>query len=344
MKAPAISENELQILAEDFLNKVFNKIKTKELVIEPHWDIDHLCFRVETAEEYEAYRDSFSGLGDLLTEMNVNGRPIATFELHTPVHYKNWLIKLIELPAPKKGKVVKTGFEHLEIVVDVDLEELSRRYANIDWDKSGLEKTFNSELELPLGDLAIKFHNLSLKSVINFENRPKMAILVSELNLLEMFKDHQPFIAGTVPLAIDLPSADLDLLVCFAHVAAFKDMCQQGFALLPEFEISQGEISKLQYCLCRFDYRGIPVEIFCSSLSTFKQNGYLHFNSEEKILKYAPATWTQQILELKGSGLKTEPAFAQLLQSGEVDAYQFILDLQKKPIQELRSILRSSLN
>jgi len=341
---PTISVNELQVLAEDFLNKVFNKIKLKEFVVEPHWDIDHLCFRVETADEYEAYRDMFSRLGDLLTEMNVNGRPIATFELHTPIHYKNWLIKLIELPAPKKGKIVKTGFEHLEMVVDVSLEDLSKRYTNLDWDTSGLEKTFNPELELELGSFAIKFHNLSLKSVINFENRPKMAILVSELNLLEMFKDHQPFIAGTVPLAVDLPSADLDLLVCFASVGDFKHMCQQGFALLPEFEISLGEISKIQYCLCRFDYRGIPVEIFCSSLSTFKQNGYLHFNSEEKILKYAPATWTQQILDLKGTGLKTEPAFAHLLQSGDVDAYQFILDLQKKPIQELRRILRSSLN
>ncbi|OYZ20087.1 MAG: hypothetical protein B7Y39_11215 [Bdellovibrio sp. 28-41-41] len=344
MKSPAISENEFQILAETFLNKVFNRIKSKEFVIEPHWDIDHLCFRVETDGEYEAYRDTLSGLGDLLTEMKVNGRPIATFELHTPIHYKTWLIKLIELPAPKKGKVVKTGFEHLEMVVDISLEDLSKRYTDLDWDKSGLEKTFNPELELELGDFAIKFHNLSLKSVINFENRPKMAILVSELNLLEIFKDHQPFIAGTVPLAVDLPSADLDLLVSFTDVAEFKDMCQQTFTMLPEFEISQSEISKIQYCLCRFDYRGIPVEIFCSLLSTFKQNGYLHFNSEEKILKYAPATWTQQILDLKGKGLKTEPAFAHLLQSGEVDAYQYILDLQRKPIQELRSILRSSLN
>jgi predicted metalloenzyme YecM len=120
---PTISVNELQVLAEDFLNKVFNKIKLKEFVVEPHWDIDHLCFRVETADEYEAYRDTFSGLGDLLTEMNLNGRPIATFELHTPIQYKTWLIKLIELPAPKKGKAVKTGFEHLEMVVDISLED-----------------------------------------------------------------------------------------------------------------------------------------------------------------------------------------------------------------------------
>tara|TARA_B110001454_G_scaffold219201_1_gene251913 strand:- start:56814 stop:57848 length:1035 start_codon:yes stop_codon:yes gene_type:complete len=341
---PNISAGELQTLAEKFLDKVFVKASSQKFSIESHWDIDHLCFRSESIDEYEAYRDVFSALGELLTEMNVNGRPIATFELHTPIQYKQWLIKLIELPAPKKGKSVTTGFEHFEIVVDRSLEQLAKQYAKLEWDKSGLEKTFNPELELPLGDAAIKLHNLSLKSVINFEHRPKMAILVSELNLLEMFKDHEPFIAGTVPLAVDLPTADLDLLVTFSDVAKFKEMCHQGFALLPEFEISMGEINGTPYCLCRFDYRGIPVEIFCSAQSTFRQNGYLHFNSEEKILKYARSTWTKEILELKQTGLKTEPAFARLLQSRDVDAYQFILDLQKKSIQDLRRILRSSLN
>lgn len=344
LKTPEISASELQLLAEKFLDTVFKKVNEHNLLIEPHWDIDHLCFRVETEDEYAAYHQTFMKLGDLLTEKEVNGRAISTFELGTPISYKNWSIKLLELPAPKKGKMVKTGFEHFEVIVDRPLTEMVKRYSKLNWDTSGLEKTFNSELELPFTNRSIKFHNMSLKSVINFEERPKMAILVSELRLFEMFKDNQPFIAGTVPLAIDLPNADLDFLVTFADPNEFKLMCQQGFALLPEFEITTGEINDMQYSLCRFSYRGIPVEIFCSSLSTFRQNGFLHFNAEEKLLKYGPPSWQQEILKLKERGYKTEAAFARLLQDDEIDAYQFILDLQRKPIQDLRRAIRSSMN
>lgn len=343
LKLEDISSDEIQNLAEIFLDTVFSKINANQIVIEPHWDIDHLCFRVETEALYEDFKRKFSKLGELLAETNIKGRPIATFELQTPIRYKDWLIKLIELPAPKRGKSVKTGFEHFEFVVDKCLEDISKKYPWLEWDRSGLEKIFNSELELSLGNSAIKFHNLSLKSVINFEQRPKMAILVSELKLLEIFKNHQPFIAGTGPLAIDLPNSDLDLLVSFKDPNDFKKICQQGFSSLPEYEISIGEINNESYCLCRFSYKGIPVEIFCSKLSTFSQNGYLHFNSEEKILKYGPMNWAEEIIKLKSSGIKTEPAFARLLQKTEMDAYQFVLNLQKKSIQELRSIIRSSM-
>jgi hypothetical protein len=64
---------------------------------------------------------------------------------------------------------------------------------------------------------------------------------------------------------------------------------------------------------------------------------------EEKLLKYGPANWTEEVLNLKSLGVKTEPAFAKLLKS-DTDGYKLLLDLQKKPISELRSIIRSSLN
>ncbi|MBL7544131.1 MAG: VOC family protein [Bdellovibrionaceae bacterium] len=344
MTAVKISASELQAQAEIFLNALFKKMQARDLKISDHWDIDHLCFRVESQNAYESYKTTFSDLGVLLTESHVNGRAIATFELHTAIQYKDWLIRLIELPAPKKGKVTRAGFEHIEVVVDLPLEEIMEKHSTIEWDTSGLEKIFNSELEANFGESAVKFHHVSLKSVINFEQRPKIAIVVSELKLLEMFKDHQPFIAGTFPLAIETPSADIDFLVTFDDPNEFANQCKEGFGLLPEFEISTGEIHNLSYSLCRFEYRGVPVEIFCSSLSTYRQNAFLHFQAEEKILKYGPASWSEQVIQLKMRGLKTEPAFAHLLNSDEVNAYQLMLELQKRPIAELRRSIRSSLN
>jgi uncharacterized protein len=338
-----LTTSDVQNQAETFLSSLFKKMSSHQLELAPQWDIDHLCYRVETSSDYDKYKEAFSKLGHLLAETEVRGRLISTFELHTPIYFQNWMIKLLELPAPKEGKKTKTGFEHIEVVVDSSLEELAQRYPKLDWDRSGLEKIYNSELEISFGSGAVKFHNLSLKSVINFEQRPMIAVLVSELKLLEIFKNNQPFIAGTIPLAIDGPGADVDFLVTFADPKEFIEICKHDFSSLPEFEVYSKEINDLQYSLCRFDYRGVPVELFCSSLSTFKQNAFLHFQVEEKLLKYGPANWTEEVLNLKSLGVKTEPAFAKLLKS-DTDGYKLLLDLQKKPISELRSIIRSSLN
>lgn len=336
MSSLAISFTEIQMQAEIFLDSLFSQINEKGIAIEPHWDIDHLCFRVDSLDAYNNYKLAFSLFGNLLTEANVNGRPIATYELSNPIRYKDWLIKLVELPAPKSGKLCNTGFEHIEVVVDVALNELAMKYPKLSWDISGLEKIYNAELELPLDQCAIKFHNQSLRTVINFELRPKMAILVSELKLLEIFRNQQPFIAGTIPLGIDNPDSDIDFLVSFAHIEDFALICRQAFLKQDEFELGSGKTEDSEYALCRFNYKGVPVEIFSSSISTFKQNAYVHFEVEEKILKYAPHEWRSEIMKLKRSGVKTEPAFAMMMKNMTGDAYQYLHTLQKKSIADLR--------
>lgn len=343
MNTVAISAIDLQTQAELFLNSLFQQITVKNLVLEPHWDIDHLCFRVETMEDYEAYKNSFSLLGILLMETDINGRPIATYELKNPIRYQNWLIKMIELPAPKEGKLCKTGFEHIEVVADVDLQDMSARYPSLNWDVSGLQKKiFNAELELPLEGSTVKFHNQSLRTVINFEKRPSMAIAVAELKLLEIFRNQQPFIAGTIPLAIDNQGADLDFLVSFAHSEDFVTICRQAFSKEDEFEVGSSKNEESEYALCRFNYKGIPIEIFSSSISTYKQNAFVHFDIEEKILKYGPAEWHSEIPKLKRSGVKTEPAFAMIMKNMSGDSYQYLYNLQKKSIADLRAAIKTA--
>lgn len=343
MKANDLTATEIQRQADEFLNKIFRKAGSAHLNLQPHWDIDHLCFRVQSLEEYESYKESLSLLGNLLIESDVNGRPIASYELNYPIKFQNWLIKVIELPAPKKGKTCNTGFEHIEVVVDTSLENLAKDYEALNWDRSGLKKLFNPELELSFGDCAIKFHNISLKSIINFEKRPKFAMLVTELRLFETFKNNEPFIAGTIPLAIDTDTAALDFLVTFPTHQEFSDVCTQEFSHIPNFELSQGHQNGADYSLCKMRYRDLPVEIFSSTDSTFSQNGFLHFQAEEKLLKYGLTDWQADVIKLKSNGLKTEPAFALLLKQAEVDPYQYILAVQKKTIRELRETIQTVL-
>jgi len=155
--------------AQDFLDRLFIEIDQASIKIHPHWQIDHLCFRVNSEENYQQYKTHFLQFSDLLIESPVNGRLISTFKLHMPIVYKNWTIAVVELPAPKKGKTTIEGFEHIEIVIDVPFSAIESLYPNLVYDKSGLQKKLNQELEIRFGAIALKFHHMSLESVIERE-------------------------------------------------------------------------------------------------------------------------------------------------------------------------------
>lgn len=152
-----------------FLDRIFSNIKTAGLDVST-FEMDHACYRVCTLEQYEIKKSQLHTFGDLLTEADVNGRPIATFKLHKPFSYKNRGLYLVELPAPKKGKDVPEGLEHVEFVVGSRLTEIMNAYKNLPWNTSGMTKANNPELELKFDDgLAIKFHPESLSEVIRKE-------------------------------------------------------------------------------------------------------------------------------------------------------------------------------
>ena len=137
----------------------------------PHWDIDHLCYRVESLERYLILKREISNFSTMLTETLVNGRPIAVFKLDHAIEFGEYRIDVVELPAPKFGKIVTEGFEHIEVVCDVPLTELAEQYAHLNLDTGGMKKDFNQELEICIGERNLKFHLLSLESVVRLELR-----------------------------------------------------------------------------------------------------------------------------------------------------------------------------
>lgn len=155
--------------AKTFLEKLGQDLERNRIKLEPHWDIDHLCYRAATEERYQELKNMFLSFSELLVESPVNGRMISTFKLDVPIVYQDWLIELIELPAPKVGKETAEGFEHIEVVVDEPFAKLQEKYAHLKLDEGGLRKPFNQELEIVLGERNIKFHHISLESVIRFE-------------------------------------------------------------------------------------------------------------------------------------------------------------------------------
>ncbi len=130
---------------------------------------DHLCYRVENLTQYEEMKEKLKTHARLLTEELVNGRPIASFKLHTPLKYKNRQIPLIELPAPKPNSTHTRGLEHAEFVIHESFEDFMLRHQHVHFLTKGMAKTFNPELEIEFKDCAIKLHHMPLESVIAVE-------------------------------------------------------------------------------------------------------------------------------------------------------------------------------
>jgi predicted metalloenzyme YecM len=162
-----MKRTEFEELAHKFLATVEAEARKSGFELPSHWVIDHLCYRVDSETSYQRMRLVFSKLGEELIESIVGGRLITTYKLHQPIVWKVFTIPLIELPAPKKGKVVVEGLEHIEMVCDISFEEIKQRLPRACFDEKGLAKSYNKELELILGsNVAIKFHHQSLEEVI----------------------------------------------------------------------------------------------------------------------------------------------------------------------------------
>ncbi len=146
-----------------FLSRLFALLAEARVDVAPY-ELDHVCYRADTLDTYAAKKRELETLGRLLTEADVNGRPIATYYLREPLRYENREIRLVELPAPKPSKPTAAGLEHAEFAVGT--ENMAKFMA---FDTTGMAKAANPEIELSFGPIAAKFHPTSLLDVIQTE-------------------------------------------------------------------------------------------------------------------------------------------------------------------------------
>lgn len=324
--------------ALEFLEKIFSEIHKKNITIEKHWSVDHLCYRTLSLEVYENLKLEFQKFSKLLIESEVNGRPISTFKLNKPIRFLNWDIHLVELPAPKKGKLTIEGFEHIEVVCDVSFEEIKNRYPKNAFNESGLIKNFNQELEISFGESAIKFHHLSLESVVRLESNKTVFLAIENLGVLKSLKEFKPLIAGTYPLGIQNSTSDVDVLVCSHNLILLRDKVVNQFQHHKNFKISEVSVGGEPTFFSSFEFDGIAFEIFAQNIESVRQRGYLHFLIEERLLMLGGDSLKNKIIEQRKHGYKTEPAFAKVLNL-HGDPYMELLTLQTMDEEQLRRLI-----
>lgn len=318
--------------ATPFLEKLFQNLDRYQIDIK-NWEIDHLCYRTCSLENYSEMKKTFHQLGRLLIESEVGGRQIATYKLDRPILYKKWVIDLVEVPAPKANKVTAEGFEHIEVVIDESFEEFIGHYPNVSFSKKGMSKELNPELEIEFEDCAIKFHHKSLEHIINIEKNHRITQFLNDSQLLTKLRPYSPCLSGTLPLEVGHQDSDLDILFQTDHFDDFLNDVQTLFGKMENFKHEVTTYQNLPSMVINFDYHDLAIELFAQNKTVFKQQANQHFLIEGRLLKLLGTSFQDQVRQLKAKGTKTEPAFGELLKLAE--PYQDLIDLNQLSDLEL---------
>lgn len=141
---------------------------------------------------------------------------------------------------------------------------------------------------------------------------------------MELLRDYQPVLAGTLPLDLFVEESDLDILCCSTNLPAVNNLLHKGFSHFKNFKAVLKKINETDTLIVQFHFQGFQFEIFVQPLATRRQTAFLHLVKEFDILERFPQL-RNEILKLKQSGFKTEPAFAKVL-ALPGDPFQAILN------------------
>jgi hypothetical protein len=155
--------------------------------------------------------------------------------------------------------------------------------------------------------------------------------------LWPLLREYGPVLAGTVPLDIATAASDLDVLceVPAAAQQAFGELLRAHFGARPGFRLVQKTIGRHVTTVASFGYEAEEIEVFGQAQPIARQHGWRHLLVEHAVLAAGGEAWRTAVRTLKQQGLKTEPAFAQLL-GLPGDPYAALLALEDWPAEALR--------
>jgi hypothetical protein len=156
------------------------------------------------------------------------------------------------------------------------------------------------------------FTNLAYLKEGNPRQQDAYRILTSS-RVMEILADYHPVLTGTIPIGIHLPDSDLDIACFYKDREAFQATLIKAFGSMESYVLKIRQIRREESVIARFYLEGQKLEVFGQTRPVEKQASYLHMLIEHQILEKNGEEFRQQILALKRSGLKTEPAFARLL-------------------------------
>lgn len=148
----------------------------------------------------------------------------------------------------------------------------------------------------------------------NGNQRQKLAFYeINKHQVLETLKQYSPILVGTIPIDIDIPNSDLDIICECKNHSQFTKYIRNEFGNKKDFKIYTTKKNGVDCTIAEFKTDNFIFEIFGQNIPTDKQNAYRHMIVEDLLLSKKGNDFKNKIKELKTSGIKTEPAFAKLL-------------------------------
>lgn len=135
---------------------------------------------------------------------------------------------------------------------------------------------------------------------------------ITHLGILEDFSTYHPRLCGTIPLDIDHKRSDLDIVFYAQDLKTVEREMNSIYGELPGFISKYKTIREKDVLVIEFYYQNFEFQLFIQDQPTEEQYAYLHMVVEWHVLQKYP-DWKEQIRHLKENGMKTEPAFCQLL-------------------------------
>ena len=151
---------------------------------------------------------------------------------------------------------------------------------------------------------------------------------LTELGILETLAPFDPRLVGTIPLGVDIPTSDLDIICQVAEPDAFATLLRQVYGAMPGFELARKRRYGHPIVLCEFTHRDFPIQVYGSPQPVERQRAWVHMLAEAHLLAGAGPEARDAIRALKLAGVKTEPAFARVFGLGsDEDAFDILYEL-----------------
>jgi hypothetical protein len=170
---------------------------------------------------------------------------------------------------------------------------------------------------------------LNLKYLQQGNERQRNAYrIIQQLELWETLRPYNPVLAGTIPIEIDIPESDLDILCCVNDFDSFSTIIETRYVHLEDYTLENGLIRGTSFLAISFKFHSVPIEIFAQNKPTDEQDAFRHLLIEDHLLQENGKEFMQSVIDLKRNGIKTEPAFARLI-GMKGDPYLELLKLEE---------------
>ncbi|PGU09766.1 alpha/beta hydrolase [Bacillus cereus] len=144
------------------------------------------------------------------------------------------------------------------------------------------------------------------------DKQQKIYDVLNELKIMEDLVLYSPVLCGTIPIRIDTPQSDLDIVMEVYNFNVFEQEMRSLYGSYEGFKIKKSKIKDTESIRANFKFEGFEFELFAQPKPVLNQNAYRHMIVEHMLLMQHPHI-REEVIQLKESGLKTEPAFAQVL-------------------------------